>query len=199
MHFYGRGQSKRGPSLRIHLADIELNNCGPLLQRFGTYPSQSGTPSPSSIDSVVALEQPSHLSQCELYIPAPSHLSREEAFQYHLTTRNFFAWIYERPLVGDRLGEALVALLERMSDFRSNGEENRNDILAYIDEQEYSDFRECPDHALAVLQFAENFELRELWTDAFVHCAGMNNDLASSAEFEVSVILVVKLHSLTSA
>ena len=190
MHFYGRGLSKRGPSLRLYYADIESSNCGPLLQRYAIYPSNSSTPSPSSADSGVALEQHSHSSRYELYIPAPSYLSREEAFQYHLTTRNFFGWMYERPLVGDRLGEALIALLERMNNFRSNDMENQDDVLAYIDGQEYSDFRECPDHALAVLQFAEKFELRELWTDAFVHCAGMNNDLTSSAEFGVRAIPV---------
>ena len=75
-----------------------------------------------------------------------------------------------------------------MNELRSDKAENQDDLLAYIDGQEYSDFRECPDHALAVLQFAEKFELRELWTDAFVHCAGMNNDLASSAEFNVRVV-----------
>lgn len=83
-----------------------------------------------------------------------------------------------------------------MNKFRSNAVMNQDDLLAYIDGQDYSDFRECPDHALAVLQFAEKFELRELWTDAFVHCAGMNNDLTSSAEFNVS--LVHTLNSPTS-
>ena len=186
MHFYARGQSKRGPSLRLYLADIESSNCGPLLRRYGICQSQFGTQSTNSNDYGIALEQPLHSAQYELYIPAPSQLSREEAFQYHITTRNFFAWLYERPLVGDRLGEALIALLERMADFRPETEGNQDDIISYIDGQEYSDFRECPDHALAVLQFAEKFEIRDLWIDAFVHCAGMNNDLASSAEFEVS-------------
>ena len=100
--------------------------------------------------------------------------------------------MFEKPLVGDRLGEALITLLERMNKFRSNAIMNQDDLLAYIDGQEYSDFRECPDHALAVLQFAEKFELRELWTDAFVHCAGMNNDLTSSAEFNVSFVHTLK-------
>lgn len=83
-----------------------------------------------------------------------------------------------------------------MNEFRSDLAENQDDLLAYIDKQEYSDFRECPDHALALLQFAEKFELRELWTDAFVHCAGMNNDLASSGEFEVGGFLPAKTLSL---
>lgn len=100
--------------------------------------------------------------------------------------------MFEKPLVGDRLGEALITLLERMNKFRSDAVTNQDDLLAYIDGQEYSDFRECPDHALAVLQFAEKFELRELWTDAFVHCAGMNNDLTSSVEFNVSYVHTLK-------
>ena len=45
--------------------------------------------------------------------------------------------------------------------------------------------RDCADHALAVLQFAETFQYREIWTDAFVHCVGMNDQLDTSAEFEV--------------
>ena len=88
--------------------------------------------------------------------------------------------------MGDRLGDALVSLLERMNEYRPDEGENQDDVLGYIDGQEYSDFRECPDHALAVLQFAEKFHLRDLWTDAFVHCAGMYNELSTSAEFEVS-------------
>lgn len=93
--------------------------------------------------------------------------------------------MFEKPLVGSRLGESLISLSERMDEYRSYPQENQDDILAFIDGQEYSDFRDCPDHALAILQFAEKSELRELWTDAFVHCAGMNNDLLTSAEFAV--------------
>lgn len=184
IHFYEQGQSRRGASLRLSFAEIESSGCQPLLQRAAVYPV-SKTPSPTSSDGESSNEHPPHRIHHELYIPAPSHLSREEAFQYHLTTRNFFAWMFEKPLVGGRLGEALAALLERMNEYRPNEEENQDDIMAYIDGQGYSDFRDCPDHALAVLQFAERFELRELWTDAFVHCAGMNNELAASAEFEV--------------
>ena len=93
--------------------------------------------------------------------------------------------MFEKPLVGPRLGGALTALHERMNEYRPDSEENEDDFLAYIDGQDYADFRECPDHALAVLQVAETFEYRDLWTDAFVHCVGMNNRLVLSAEFSV--------------
>jgi len=125
----------------------------------------------------------------ELYIPAPTHLSREEAFRYHLTTRNFFAWMFEKPVVGDYLGDALIALQKRMNEFRPNEEQNEDDILAYIESQGYTDFRDCCDHALGVLQFAEKLEITELWTDAFVHCAGMWEHLDTSGEFGVRALV----------
>lgn len=172
------------------MADIESSNCRPLLEQCRTRPvpdSPSYSASSSSSDGGY-YTNPSPDRKYELYIPAPSHLSREDAFNYHVTTRNFFAWCFEKPLVGSQLGEALITLLDRMNEFRPDEEENQDDLLAYIDGQGYADFRECPDHSLAVLRFAEKCEFRELWIDAFVHCAGMNDRLVSSAEFEVCSI-----------
>ena len=93
--------------------------------------------------------------------------------------------MFEKPMVGARLGNALIALLHRMDDFRPDKEENEDDLLAYLDSQGYTDFRECPDHALSVLQYAEVFQYRDLWIDAFAHCVGMYDTLSLSAEFEV--------------
>lgn len=152
----------------------------------------------SSSDDGGFFTNPSSLGKYELYIPAPPHLNREGALQYHLTTRNFFAWMFEKPLVGHNLGESLVSLQERMNEFRPDPEENQDDLLAYIDVMDYTDFRDCPDHALAVLHFAETFEYRDLWTDAFVHCAGMNNQLVTSTEFMVRLPLTRLLPASTN-
>ena len=192
MHFYERGQSRRGASIRVLLSDVESSNCRPLLERScaDPVPDSPASSVESSSDDGGFFTNPSSVGKYELFIPAPSHLNREEALQYHLTTRNFFAWMFEKPLVGHKLGQSLVSLLERMNEFRPDQEENLDDLLAYIDAQGYTDFRDCPDHALAVLHFAETNELRELWTDAFVHCAGMNDDLVTSAEFMVSTCLL---------
>lgn len=187
VYFYERGQSRRGASLRFFLADIEASNCRPLLE-MACSPPVPESPSPSASSSSEDggfFTNSSPSGKYELYIPAPAHLNREEALQYHLTTRNFFAWMFEKPLVGHNLGESLVTLLERMNEFRPDMEENQDDLLAYIDAMGYTDFRDCPDHALAVLHFAETFEYGDLWTDAFVHCAGMNDQLVTSTEFMV--------------
>ena len=188
IHFYERGHSRRGASLRVSLADIESNGCQPLLDR---YFSETAPPTPTSSSSDQFTDCPEYFddhsppAKFELYIPAPQSLSREEAFQHHITTRNFFAWMFEKPLVGNRLGDALIVLHQRMNEFKPNPEQNEDDILAYIDKQGYTDFRDCCDHALAVLRLAEKLQLRELWTDAFVHCAGMWEQLDMSDEFEV--------------
>ncbi|MCJ1380384.1 hypothetical protein MMC17_003487 [Xylographa soralifera] len=200
VHFYERGQSRRGASLRLMLADIEASNCRPLLERCCAYPvpeSPAETVSSSSDDGGY-FSNPSSTGKYELYVPAPAHLNREEALQYHLTTRNFFAWMFEKPIVGHRLGDALISLMERMNEFRPDPEENLDDLLAYVDNLSYTDFRDCPDHALAILNYAEAFENRELWTDAFVHCSGMNDELVTSTEFmstsKTTKALIIRAH-----
>lgn len=189
INFYERGSSRRGASLRVPLADIQASNCWALFERYPVEIVSSFASSSASYekttDAPEYFHDPSPPAEYEMFISAPAHLSRDEAFRHHLTTRNFFAWMFEKPLVGDRLGHALTSLLERMNELRPDPRENEDDILAYIDGQGYTDFRDCPDHALAILHFAESFHYRELWTDAFVHCTGMYDRLETSAEYEV--------------
>ncbi|KAL8995503.1 MAG: hypothetical protein Q9169_004763 [Polycauliona sp. 2 TL-2023] len=187
VHFYAQGHSRRGASLRVSLAAIESSSCGPLLEHYsakGHVESPSTASDSSSTSDQDYFNDPSPPAKHELFIPAPAGLTREGSFRFHVTTRNFFAWMFEKPLVGDRLGDALLSLLDRMNEFREDEDENLEDMLAYLDSQEYTDFRSCPDHAIAVLHFAERHELLDLWRDSFCHCAGMSNDLQSSAEYE---------------
>lgn len=123
--------------------------------------------------------------ESEIYIPAPSNLTRGEALQYHIATRNFFAWVFKRSLVGSSLGAALVGLLDTMNEFRVAGADNVQDLLDFADEEGYADMRSAPDHALAILYFAEHFHFEDLYIDAFAHCAGMYEILASCSEYQV--------------
>jgi hypothetical protein len=125
----------------------------------------------------------------ELYIPAPQGAGLEDIFNHHITTRNFFAWLYNRPLAGRTLGKALADLKARVDVYRpDNGSQNKLEVVAYADNQKYLDFRECVDHSLAALYLAEKLHVEDLWIDAFSHCVGMSHrGLRSSIEFAVSI------------
>lgn len=88
-------------------------------------------------------------------------------------------------MVGNHLGNALVALHESMLEFRDTGLDNKRDLLSYLDEEGYLDTRHQPNHALAILHVAENLELRDLYIDAFAHCVGMSEQLYKSPEYSV--------------
>ncbi|KAG6364161.1 hypothetical protein INS49_005759 [Diaporthe citri] len=92
-------------------------------------------------------------------------------------------------MVGNHLGNALVALQGSMQEFRDAGVDNKRDLLSYLDEEGYLDTRHQPNHALAILHVAENFELRDLYIDAFAHCVGMSEQLYRSPEYSrISVV-----------
>ncbi|KZF24987.1 hypothetical protein L228DRAFT_59765 [Xylona heveae TC161] len=197
IYLYGRGQSRRGPSFRIPFSALAHTRCLPLLERHNAESMSHPTTwsMPGSVCSSMDTSEPASL---ELHIPAPADASREESFLFHLGTRNFFAWLFGKPLVGSHLGTALVDLLDRMNMYRSETEDNMKDLTQYLDEEGYTDFRECPDHALSLLYFAEHYQLKNLWTDAFVHCVGMSQRLWLSEEFEpisrVSKALINRSH-----
>ncbi|OCK82152.1 hypothetical protein K432DRAFT_349573 [Lepidopterella palustris CBS 459.81] len=185
VHLYARGQSRRGPSFRVPFKVLQKSNCGAMFSLCFAQmsPSTPGCPpQPSSLSETIAPDSTQNI--CELYIPAPDESSREASFQWHLTTRNFFAFVFRKPLVGSCLGKSLIDLQERMHLFRSGQINNHEDFLAYADDAGYRSFVDCPDYALAMLYYSEHYQLRELWVDAFAHCVGMNERLCLSTEFE---------------
>ena len=193
VHLYGRGQSRRGPAFRVPMDVLLEAKCRPLLDRFLVHDlAESQVSDISSGEDGGSFGQP-NTGIYEMYIPAPPTAERGQAFLYHAATRNFFAWIFDKPLVGSHLGGALVGLFNSMVELRSVGEDNVQDILDYMDDEGYADMRSQPDHALAILFFAEHFHFKDLWVDAFAHCTGMHEKLAASPGFEVCFTLSSKL------
>lgn len=182
-----RGSSRRGPSFQLPFEIIRASNSVPLLKSYSDWIQTFDTPCLDSCTCAVDgyIDCRAGSSHYELYIPAPNDCNRAQAFQYHLNTRNFFAWMFCKPVVGLNLGQALASLWETMERFRLPGVDNVRDLLDYLSVQRYSDFRECPDHALAALHLAEEVRIRDLYIDAFAHCVGMNERLVSSPSFEV--------------
>ncbi|KAE8451972.1 hypothetical protein EG329_002136 [Mollisiaceae sp. DMI_Dod_QoI] len=183
VHLYGRGQSRRGPAFKLPMDALIATNCYPLVKRFLAEDSDESPISQISSEGS-SYFRPDKKKTYELYIPAPPNADRGQAFLYHTATRNLFAWVFGKSLVGSHLGGALVGLLNSMVEFRSLGEDNIEAIMDYMDEEGYADMRNNPDHALAILFFAEHFHFKDLWIDAFAHCSGMNERLPLSPGFE---------------
>ncbi|RAL58513.1 hypothetical protein DID88_004017 [Monilinia fructigena] len=181
VYLYGRGQSMRGPAFRIPLISLIEAKCQPLLETF--MPKGSKV---LEINEILGeyFSGASNTDFVKLYMPAPVKAERREAFLYHTATRNFFAWVCQKSLVGQDLGSALVALLNSMSQFRSNDANNVDDIVTYIDGEGYSDLRNTPDHALGLMHFAEHFHFKDMWIDALAHSAGMCEKLHNSPGFK---------------
>jgi hypothetical protein len=117
-----------------------------------------------------------------LFVPAPADLTREQAYIYHVTTRNYFALLTNQALVGEKLGLALVDLWRRTKEWQSN--DNATSILlSYCEQQGYLSLAENVPHATAILTFAEQAQIQELWTNAFVHCVGMHERLDLSGDY----------------
>ncbi|KAI9740685.1 MAG: hypothetical protein M1818_004649 [Claussenomyces sp. TS43310] len=179
---YGQGQSKRGPSFRIPYTALLNTQCQQLLESCVVRDSEPPSPLYSSIDERY-LNRPMSSCRYELYLPAPPTIAREQAMLYHISTRNFFAWMLRRSLVGSELGPTLVELLHRMNTFRSTGD-NVSALVDYMDEEGYANMANRRDHALAILHLAEQFRFRDLYIDAYAHCVGMGQKLYDSPEFE---------------
>lgn len=118
----------------------------------------------------------------ELFVPAPAALSREQAYAYHITTRNFFALLTNQALVGEKLGQALVDLWKRTKAWLPE-EDAAAKLLSYCDQQGYLSLAENVAHATAILHFSEKAQIQELWTNAFAHCVGMHEQLDLSPDY----------------
>jgi len=198
VHLYSQGASRREPSFRVHVRDLIDSGWKTLILKYATntgLKGDEGRETLVSADGQTALDDeeeedggfrsiPNTEGKIELYIPPPP-LGKDDAQNYQLATRNFLAVLYEKPVVGPHLGEALVRVRERMSEVRLKEAQNDADMMTYIEEQGYTDFRYCPDHAIAVMHYAEKYQDTDLWTEAFVHCVGMYDILISSIEFPV--------------
>jgi hypothetical protein len=157
----------------LHLCDAQISSAsGSASERITRMPS-----------SLISANRGQSI--VEVFIPAPEELSREDSFRWHITSRNFFAFLLGKPLVGDHMGQAFVDLQQRLHHFRPSHPNNHQDFLDYAENQGYRDLVECTDYALASLYYAEHYKLRDIWVDAFAHCVGMSDSLALSPEYVV--------------
>lgn len=130
----------------------------------------------------------------ELYLPAPESSTGDQAFEYHITTRNMFAFMFDKPLVGSDLGIAMINLTQRIGIIEGRSSDNEQALIQYLDGQGYSICSNNPAQSLAMVYIAEQYQNPSLWADAFTHCVGMAGVLTSCPEVEVSFPPIDGLH-----
>ncbi|KAI0415803.1 hypothetical protein F5X98DRAFT_208018 [Xylaria grammica] len=172
VHLHGEGLSRRGAAFRVPysvLLEAKLIN---------NFVSRTRT------DTASCLQNPKR-RQIELFIPAPPKSDKRHSYNYHLATRNLFAFVFRRSMVGECLGGALIALYNSLHQFRTPDADNLQDLMSYMDEEGYLDFNNQPTYALAILHLAETFQLRGLYIDAFAHCCGMSDRIFLIPEYQL--------------
>lgn len=185
VHYYAQGSSQRGPSLKIPFKAVEASGSSYLLEQC-LYKPEDGRPSSavaSGSDSGYDSSETPDTQLYELYVPAPVLLTREQAYSYHVTTRNYFAFLTGQALVGEKLGLALTDLWQRAREWQ--GEETTTDkMLDYCEAQGYLRITGNPHWATAILSLAESARLSDLWIHSYVHCVGMHHRQDLSPEFD---------------
>lgn len=185
VHLYGKGQSQRGPAFKVPFASLLSAYCHPLLQRcISRDRLEVAGLGLDEFDDLELWNEQNPTRRVDLFVPAPLSADKDDAFRYHITTRNFFAWIFRRSVVGEHLGAALSDLLDSMAEFRTDDCDNVADLLDYMDEEGYLGVDSHPDHAVAVLRLAEAHQIRDAYIHAFTHCVGMSEHLESAVEYE---------------
>ena len=115
----------------------------------------------------------------EIYFEWPGSETGVHSTLWHVTTRNFFAIMYDASsLVGTTLYDCLKMLLERLlmySDYLDRSISHVGWITDYLVRHKFDDVRNNPSYAASLLAFSElpQVRWREGYIEAFVHCAGM--------------------------
>ncbi|KAF3938828.1 hypothetical protein ABW19_dt0205683 [Dactylella cylindrospora] len=186
-------QQFRQPAFRIRSSVLRATNSPFLIGSLYDYDDLPQ--SPTSMSSLMSAEQeihsiPSHSSRDlegiahELHFPAPRSNDKAAIYRHHATTRNFFAVLFNRSLVGTSFGQTLLDLAERMELYMPPGHDNIGDLMRYLTRKEFDDVRNMPDLAAGMLIFAEKYQMSDLYKECFVHCVGMMNRLELSIDYQ---------------
>ncbi|KAL2886500.1 hypothetical protein HOO65_060330 [Ceratocystis lukuohia] len=194
VYLFAQGTSREGPSFRLPLSSLLAARCHPLIERYAARGVPGSIISKNSSYAGYDMWYRENPTSCvKLYMTAPPNADKRQVSRFHLATRNFFAWICRRSLVGDHLGGAIVTLMRTMQQFRLPGTNNIYDLLDFLEEEGYLNMQNLPNHALAILYVSEYFQFREMYIDAFVHCVGMNSQLFLSSEYRYTSSVSQKL------
>lgn len=104
--------------------------------------------------------------QHKLYIDAHSGGSKVEVLRYHVTTRNFFAFLIRKPLVGFTFYQALADLYERLEDYLSPNIDCAVALQSYLVMIGLVNVSNEPRAAAGLLAWSEDVRWNNGWREA---------------------------------
>lgn len=139
---------------------------------------------PTPPRSEFSLQDKEHPVLYEIFFPAPPEASKVENLRHHLTTRNVFALLFNKMIVGLNLYQALLDLHERLQLYMPSASDTAGMIIDYLVSNRLDDIRNDPTSAAGLLAWSEGATVRwyEGWREAFVHCSGMYGRLKYTSE-----------------
>ena len=120
-----------------------------------------------------------------IHFPGPDGAAGQDLLRYHLTTRNFFALLLNRPLVGLTFYQTLVDLHQRLQLYLPGDPNCALVIIRCLMENNLHNVCNDPAAAAGLLAWSEDEEIcwQEGWREGFVHCSGMYAQLRPLPEF----------------
>ena len=101
-----------------------------------------------------------------LYIDAPSGGSKVDVLRYHVTTRNFFAFLLRKPLVGFTFYQALMDLYERLKEYLSPSVDSAVALQSYLVVNGLVNVSNEPRAAAGLLAWSEDVRWNNGWREA---------------------------------
>lgn len=120
----------------------------------------------------------------EIHFPAPDNASRVEILRHHITTRNLFAFLLDKPLIGLTYYQSLSDLHERLILYMPEDVDCAGLAIRYLINNKLHNVSNDPAAAAGLLAWIEGNNVRweAGWREAFVHCIGMYHDLRQLPE-----------------
>lgn len=178
--FYPHGGTNRSSSVDDEIAPHDFPHKRPSTSRIRPEACGNDSLRPLKVSKRFTERTPRGI-QHEIYVAWPGAETGTHSTIWHITTRNFFAVMYDASaLVGTTLHEAMTKLFERVTIYPDYLDRNISSvawITDFITRHKFDDARNSPSYAASLLAFSEapGVRWREGYVEAFVHCTGMLN------------------------
>ena len=153
--YFGRGYGD--PSFRISSTLIEETRSEPLIDMLDNGIIQAEGSKKNQTPGV----------QYKLYMDAQPGGSKIDVLRYHVTTRNFFAFLLRKPLVGFTFYQALVDLHQRLDGYLPDVD-SAVSLQSYLVMIGLVNVSNEPRAAAGLLAWSEDVVWNNGWRDAYV-------------------------------